>query len=68
MSDIPAGDGKTVNLFLKCSTSEGGVEVLELGNLQTHHQVPGLYTNIHLKGLSHEIDFKNFDKDLQNLT
>jgi hypothetical protein len=22
----------------------------------------------HLKGLSHEIDFKNFDKNLQNLT
>jgi hypothetical protein len=22
---------------------------------------------LHLKGLSHEIDFKNFDKNLQNL-
>ncbi len=42
VSDIPAGDGKTANLFLQCSTSEGGVEVLELGYLQAHHQFPGL--------------------------
>jgi hypothetical protein len=25
-------------------------------------------TEEYLKGLSHEIDFKNFDKNLQNLT
>jgi hypothetical protein len=27
-----------------------------------------LHCSAHLKGLSHEIDIKNFDKNLQNLT
>ncbi len=38
--------------------------------LFTQHQPPTQKKRayVSLKGLSHEIDFKNFDKNLQNLT
>ncbi len=31
------------------------------------HSVDIFYSGVNLKGLSHEIDFKHFDKNLQNL-
>ncbi len=51
----------------RCTHSHGVVSPLSLSASQNSDVCDRTGEKLSLKGLSHEIDFKNFDKNLQNL-